>query len=174
MRIPKVLFMSLLPVSFLATRRPGRGAFGRSLMRFFGDVTMLLGRARPQTGVEAVGREWQRMFARAEDVPITRVEADTVHAEIHVKCPYRGTGNVEGCFRMMEYDRRMLERIGGQLVVLRSQAEPGVTACQLAIRTRDAGTADLVPAHVRAREPRDPGSHGSSGRLGSRPEEDTR
>ena len=171
MRIPKVLFMSLLPVSFLATRRPGRGAFGRSLMRFFGDVTMLLGRARPQTGVEAVGREWQRMFARAEDVPITRVERDTVHAEIHVKCPYRGTGNVEGCFRMMEYDRRMLERIGGQLVVLRSQAEPGVTTCQVAIRTRDAASADLVPAHVRVR---DPGSHERSGRLGSRSEEDTR
>lgn len=147
MRIPKVLFMSLLPVSFLATRRPG--PFGRWLMHLFGDVTMRLGRARPRTGVEAVGREWQRMFARAEDVPITSIEGDTVRAEIHLRCPYRGSGNVDGCYRMMEYDRRMLERIGGQLVVLRSQAEPGVEICQLAIRTQDAGTEDLVPAHVR-------------------------
>jgi len=149
MRIPRVLFLSLLPVSYLATRRPGRGRFGRLLMHVFGDVTTVVGRARPQTGIEAVGREWQRMFARAEDVPITRIEGDTVHAEIHIKCPYRGSGNVDGCFRMMEYDRRILERIGGQLVVLRSQAEPGVEVCQLAIRPRDAATADLVPAHVR-------------------------
>jgi hypothetical protein len=52
---------------------------------------------------------------------------------------------------MMEYDRKMLERIGGQLVVLRSQAEPGVEVCQLGIRKVDVPVDDLVPAHVRTK-----------------------
>jgi hypothetical protein len=50
----------------------------------------------------------------------------------------------------MEYDRKMLERIGGQLVVLRSQAEPGVEVCQVAIRKADVSMDELVPAHIRA------------------------
>ena len=52
---------------------------------------------------------------------------------------------------MMEYDRKMLEKIGGQLVVLRSQAEPGVKVCQLAIRKKGVSMEDLVPAHARSR-----------------------
>jgi hypothetical protein len=45
----------------------------------------------------------------------------------------------------------MLEGIGGQFVVLRSQAEPGVEVCQVAMRKADVPVDDLVPAHVRAR-----------------------
>lgn len=90
------------------------------------------------------------MFPSRKGVPITRVENDTVYAEIHITCPHRGTGNVEGCYRMMEYDRKMLEGIGGQFVVLRSQAEPGVEVCQVAMRKADVPVDDLVPAHVRA------------------------
>jgi hypothetical protein len=120
-------------------------------MRFFGGVTLKMRKAQAQSTVEDVGNEWQRMFPSRKDVPITGVENDTVYAEIHMPCPHRGTGNVEGCYRMMEYDRKMLERIGGQLVVLRSQAEPGVEVCQLAIRKVDVPVDDLVPAHVRTK-----------------------
>jgi hypothetical protein len=83
--------------------------------------------------------------------PRARVDDDTVYAEIHIACPHRGTGNVEGCYRMMQYDRKMLEGIGGQFVVLRSQAELGVGVCQVAMRKADVAVDDLVPAHVRAR-----------------------
>jgi hypothetical protein len=120
-------------------------------MRFFGGVTLWMRNAQPQSTIEDVGNEWQRMFPSRKDVPITGVENDTVYAEIHISCPHRGTGNVDGCYRMMEYDRKMLERIGGQLVVLRSQAEPGVEVCQLAIRKVEAPLDDLVPAHLRAK-----------------------
>ena len=119
-------------------------------MRFFGGVTLWMTKARPQSSIEDVGKEWQRMFPSRKEVPITGVEDSTVYAEIHVKCPHRGTGNVDGCYRMMEYDRKMLERIGGQLVVLRSQAEPGVEVCQVAIRKADVSMDELVPAHIRA------------------------
>ena len=150
MRIPRTLFLSLVPISVWLSSRPRLAAVTRWVMRAFGTTTMLLTRARPRTEIDAIGREWQRMFPAADDVPITRVENETVYAEIHIRCPHRGTGNVDGCYRMMEYDRKMLERIGGQLVILRSQAEPGVERCQLAIRKAGAPTADLVHAHLRA------------------------
>jgi hypothetical protein len=118
-------------------------------MRILGAFTLLLMRAKPQTEIEALGKEWQRMFPSNDDVPITKITDDTVFAEIHIRCGHRGSGNVQGCHRMMEYDRKMLERIGGQLVILRSQAEPGVAICQLAIRKAGAPLDDLTHAHER-------------------------
>ena len=150
MRIPKKLFMALVPVSVWFSSRPRLAGPTRWLMRRFGSVTMFLMRAKPQAELADVAREWQRMFPSNDDVPITGSDEDTVYAEIHVPCPHRGSGNVAGCHRMMEYDRKMLERIGGQLVVLRSQAEPGVQRCQLAIRRAGASTQDLTPAYERA------------------------
>jgi hypothetical protein len=150
-RVPKQLFLALVPVSVWFSSRAWLSGVTRSLMRFFGSVTLKMRKAQTQSTVEDVGNEWQRMFPSRKDVPITGVENDTVYAEIHMPCPHRGTGNVEGCYRMMEYDRKMLERIGGQLVVLRSQAEPGVEVCQLAIRKGDVPVDDLVPAHVRTK-----------------------
>ena len=153
MRVPKWLFWSLIPMSVWSTRDPHRSVLlGRRLMRVLGAATLWLRRARPQESLEAIAHEWQRMFPDPDENPITKIENGTVHAEIRVHCPYRGSGNVEGCYRMMEYDRKMLERIGGEFVVLRSQAEPGVTTCQVAIRRAGTATGDLVPAHVRARQ----------------------
>jgi hypothetical protein len=129
--------------------RPDWAARSRNVMRLFGAFTMQLMRAKPQSEIEAVGKEWQRMFPSNDDVPITEITEDTVFAEIHIPCGHRGTGNVSGCHRMMEYDRKMLERIGGQLIILRSQAEPGVAICQLAIRKADASIDDLTHAHER-------------------------
>ena len=150
MRIRKWLFWSLVPLSVWATRDARRSGLGRRLMRVLGTATLWVRGARKQDDLAGIGREWQRMFPDPADHPLT-VENGTVYGEIHVHCPYRGTGNVEGCHRMMEYDRRMLESIGGQFVVLRSQAEPGVVACRVAMRGPGASMADLVPAHVRAR-----------------------
>ena len=142
--------MAIVPVSAWFSSRPWLNFVTRPFMRGLGAVTMRMRRAQPQTTVEEIGREWQRMFPSRTGVPITRVENDTVYAEIHIACPHRGTGNVEGCYRMMEYDRKMLEGIGGQFVVLRSQAEPGVEVCRVAMRKADLSVDDLMPAHVRA------------------------
>jgi len=150
MRVPKQLFMAIVPVSVWFSSRPWLNFATRPLMRGLAAATMRVRKAQPQTTVEEIGEEWQRMFPSRKGVPITSVENDTVYAEIHITCPHRGTGNVEGCYRMMEYDRKMLERIGGQFVVLRSQAEPGVEVCQVAMRKADVAVDDLVPAHVRA------------------------
>lgn len=79
------------------------------------------------------------------------MSTDTVHARILTPCPLRGTGDVHACHRMMAFDRAVLRRAGGQFVVLRSQAEPGVTRCQVALRLQGQPIDDLVPAHERFR-----------------------
>ena len=118
----------------------------RALSRF----TLWVQGGRRAEGIEAVAAEWQRMFPSKEMVPITRIEDGTAYAEVHAQCPLRGTGDTTACHRMMEYDRDMLRRIGGQLVVLHSQSEPGRRHCEVALRVADAPVDDLEPAHVRA------------------------
>ena len=121
----------------------------RWLGRSLGAMTLRIQGGRPKKGLTEVGAEWQRMFPAAKMVPITGQDDGTVYAEIRTNCPLRGSGDTSACYRMMEYDRRMLETIGGKLVVLNSQAEPGRTFCEVAIRTADASTDDLVAAHER-------------------------
>ena len=153
-RLNKLLWKPLLHTSVWATKTPLRNALiGKPLERGLGALTTAFKQAQPQPDVGAVAREWQRMMPSRKLVPIVEESADTVIAEIHAECPYRGSGNVAGCQRMMEYDRKMLEDIGGELVVLRSQAEPGVSVCQVAIRRKGADLSDLQPAHVRAATP---------------------
>lgn len=147
----KALWKPLLHASVWATSTPARNRLlGRALERGLGGLTTSMKAARPQADLAGVAREWQRMMPSRRMVPIVAESADTVIAEIHAVCPYRGSGNVEGCQRMMEYDRKMLETIGGQLVVLRSQAEPTVSVCQVALRRQGADLSDLRPAHLRA------------------------
>jgi hypothetical protein len=96
-------------------------------------LTLVVKKANKKSTVAEAAEEWQRMFPSKKMVPITSIDEETVYAEIHSECPYRGSGNVEGCHRMMEYDRKMMEKIGSTFIVVRSQAEPGVTHCQVAI-----------------------------------------
>jgi hypothetical protein len=108
----------------------------------------------PAADLHALGAAWQRGFPSAKQVPIRAVDAATVRAEIHTPCPLRGSGDTRACWRMMEYDREVARAAGGDFVVLRSQAEPGVTVCEVALRPRGSDLSDLVPAHVRAPYPR--------------------
>jgi len=93
--------------------------------------------------------EWQRMFPSKEINHIKSIERDTAYAEVRVFCPLRESGNVMACYRAMGYDREMLRKIGGQLIVLRSQAEPGVEVCEVALRMKTVDTNNLVAAHHR-------------------------
>lgn len=150
--VNKYLFNYLIHVTHWLTKKEGRYLIGRPFLRFLGSATLLIKRGKHKSEIGSVGREWQKMFPSKKMVPVVKEETDTVFAEIRTTCPYRGSGNVAGCYRMMEYDRKMLETIGADFVVLRSQAEPGVDTCLVAM-TRDArARADLIPAHERARE----------------------
>ena len=150
--VNKHLFHSLIHVTRWLTENERRNLLGKPVLRFLGTVTLAIKNGKKQDGVEQAAEEWRNMFPSKEMHPITKIEGDTVFAEIQIHCPYRGSGNIEGCNRMMEYDRRMMETIGADFVVLKSQAEPGVEHCLVAMTREIEDRKDLIPAHVRVKE----------------------
>lgn len=144
------LFMSgMLGVSAALARRPVLWPLARAWSHALASLTVRSRRIRPQVDLHQLGAQWQRSFPSARQVPITGIDASTVHAEIHTPCPLRGSGDVQACYRMMEYDRAVLRAAGGEFVVLHSQAEPGRQHCEVAMRLRGAPLDDLKPAHRR-------------------------
>lgn len=139
-----------LGLSAWFARRPALEAMTRRLMRGFAALTVRSKRIRTAESVADLGEQWQRAFPARKQVPIVRVTDDTVYAQIHTPCPLRGSGDLHACHRMMEFDRAVLEKAGGQFVVLRSQAEPGRTHCEVAMRHAGMPVHDLVPAHQRS------------------------
>ena len=78
---------------------------------------------------------------------IDEITEDTAYTKIHLECPLKGTGNVEACYKLMNYDRSLMKAIGGELVVLESQSNSGKNYCRLAIRKQGQDISDLIPAH---------------------------
>jgi len=143
------LFKLLLPVSKWFTETDNKNRLGRPIMRFLGWFTVILKNGKKKQRVEDMVNEWRNMFPDKEKPVILKIEGETAYAEIRTKCPYRATGNVQGCYRMMEYDRKMLEKIGGDFVVLRSQAEANVEHCKIAITNELGKNQSLVQAHLK-------------------------
>ena len=139
----------MLVVATWLARRPRLHGVTRGYLRALAAGMARLRHIGPKEAPGAIGAEWQRGFGSAKEVPISSVDDRTVYAEIRTVCPLRGSGDVEACYRTMEYDRAILERIGGSFVVLQSQAEPGVTVCKVAMRRAGVSVDDLVPAHLR-------------------------
>lgn len=132
-KINKRIFNSLMGFTHWLTETERRNVIGKPVMRALGSLTLAVKKAGKKSTVIESAEEWQRMFPSKKMVPITSVDVDTVYAEIRSECPYRASGNVDGCYRMMEYDRKMMEKIGSKFIVVKSQAEAGVSHCQIAI-----------------------------------------
>lgn len=131
----------------------------RVLTPAFVRLTLLVrGRRSVARDAGSLGAEWERLLASRKTAHVTEVVAAsatgpaTAFGEITVHCPLRGTGDVHACHRLMAYDRGLVERAGGQFVVLESQATPGRTSCRIAIRAAGERIDDLVPAHARQPE----------------------
>lgn len=148
-RLIKASVAASLAVSAYFARRPRFNAVTGALMRRMAALAIRAKGIRGARDTADLGAQWQRAFPSAKQVPIKRVEQDTVYAEIHTPCPLRGSGDLHACHRMMEFDREVLKAAGGQFVVLRSQAEPGRTYCEVAMRRAGAPLNDLVAAHER-------------------------
>lgn len=121
--------------------------FTRSLAR----ITVRAKRIGRAQSASELGPLWQRSFPSRKQVPIESTVEQTVFAQIHTRCPLRGSGNLDACYRMMEFDREVLRHAGGQFVVLQSQATPGVSHCRVAMRLQGASLAGLAPAHLASR-----------------------
>ena len=152
-RLIKASVGASLAVSAFFARRPRFNRVTSALMQAMARLAIRSKGIRAARDDADLGAQWQRAFPSAKQVPIRRVDNGTVYAEIHTPCPLRGTGDVHACYRMMEFDRAVAARAGGQFVVLRSQAEPGRTHCEVALRRAGVPVTDLVPAHERAASP---------------------
>ncbi|MBI4750709.1 MAG: hypothetical protein HY774_19660 [Acidobacteria bacterium] len=146
-RFTQVYVAALLHMSAWLARREWLNRITHSFMRFLAGVVIRQKQIKPQTTLSELGQAWQQAFPSVKHHPITKIDDTTVYGEIHTNCPLRGTGDVHACHRMMEFDRTIARQAGGEFVVLRSQSEPGVTVCQVAMRLRGSDTSDLQPAH---------------------------
>lgn len=144
---------ALLGLLAFFARRPALNGVTRFLTQSMARATVRARHIGAAATPGELGPLWQKSFPSKKQVPIERVEGRTVYAQIHTPCPLRGSGDVHACHRMMEYDREVLRRAGGQFVVLDSQATPGRTFCRVAMRLEGDPIEDLVPAHRRAPGP---------------------
>ena len=119
-----------------------------ALLGFVGATVARRRRITRAGDAQAMAEAWQRAFPSKKQVPIVGVDdaTGTAFAEIHTPCPLRGSGDVDACYRMMAYDRAFAARAGAELIVLTSQATPGVSTCRVALRAVGAPIDDLVPA----------------------------
>lgn len=122
----------------------------RWMARLLAQWTWWKNDGRSRQGASAIAKEWQRLFGLPQYWHIEGLSKGTVHCEILFPCSLEGSGDVAACHRLMEYDRALVKKIGGQLVVLQSRADPQVTSgCKVAIRSLDDTRNDLIPARLR-------------------------
>ena len=152
----KRAFITILGLTARAARTPGLSTTVPPVMRALAALTRRVRGMPAADGVEAVAQAWRRYMPSPRAVPLVRVEDDTAYLEIRMPCPLRGSGDVAACHRLMAYDRALMDAHGARFVVLRSQAEPGVEVCEVAIREAARPHDDLVPAHALVRPPRGP------------------
>lgn len=97
-----------------------------------------------------LAQTWKSLmpFDGQDNFKIKEVTADTAFAEIHLHCPLRGTGNVDACHKLMNYDRTLMKAVGGELVVLETQSNSGKNYCSLAIRRTGDNMSDLLKTRL--------------------------
>lgn len=112
-------------------------------------LNIRLNKPKPVNNVSDLAKTWKKLMPKDGQnlFKITKVSENTAYAEIHLHCPLRGTGNVEACYKLMNYDRTLMEKVGGELVVLESQSNSGKNFCSLAIRKKGQNMNDLIPAY---------------------------
>ena len=138
-------------LSFFARKKP----FGRLtqwLTTSSARLNLLLNKPSPNHEVSGLAETWQQLMPRdgQELFKVTDMDERTAYVEIHLHCPLRGTGDVQACYKLMNYDRQLMKKVGGELIVLESQSNSGSNYCKLAIRKAGEPTHDLLPAHMKS------------------------
>lgn len=120
------------------------------IARILAKISLIKNRARRKETVRGIAEEWCRMFGLPQYWIIKKIENDTAYCEIRFDCSLEKTGDVQACYRLMEYDRAMLKRIGGKCTILESRADPDVRdRCLLAIRKFEDPREDLAPGQAK-------------------------
>ena len=119
------------------------------LTEILANINLSLNNPKASNHLKDLASTWKELMPPdgQDHFQIKEITDDTAYVEIHLHCPLRGTGKVDSCYKFMNYDRILMEKVGGSLTVLESQSNSGKNFCKLAIRQIGVSTADLVPAH---------------------------
>jgi hypothetical protein len=131
-----LLFRALLHVSAWLAKDERRQVWSRGFMQSLANKVVRRKGIHEVSELAKLGEQWQPAFPSEEDHPIISITESTVLAEIHTDCPLRGTGNAGACHRMMEFDRQIVGKAGGQFEVLESQAVTGGSFCRVAMKLK--------------------------------------
>jgi hypothetical protein len=113
-------------------------------------ISLLKNKAKRKETVKEIAEEWCRMFDLPQYWKIRKIEDDTAYCEIHFECSLEKTGDLQACHRLMQFDRSLLKKIGGKLIILESRADPHTKGCcLLAIRKLNDMRNNLTPIHLR-------------------------
>ncbi|NRB58616.1 MAG: hypothetical protein HRU50_01590 [Winogradskyella sp.] len=145
----QAVFNSTLRVFAFFSKRSFFNGLTQFLTTRSAKLNLVLNKPKPVSQLNELAQSWQAMMPPdgQEYFKIKDTSEDTAYTEIHLHCPLRGTGNVEACYKLMNYDRQLMNAVGGQLIVLESQSNSGKNYCRLAIREKQKDASDLVPAH---------------------------
>jgi len=141
---------SILSTLAFLSRRKNLDFFTFRMSNLLANTIIKQKRIKKAENLNELGKFWQKGFPSSKQVPITEVDENTVYAEIHTPCPLRNSGDTLACWKMMAYDRRIVEQAGGNFVVLSSQAESGNTFCKVAMRFKDQMMDNLQQAHLKS------------------------
>ncbi len=149
-RVP--VFLLLGRPLFRISRFPRLEPVSLWMARVYARIVLgVLGR-RPQSSPRDLADEWNRLMPEPRSAfPVLDADTETARVEIRVRCPLRGSGDAEACWRSMEFDRALIAASGGRLVVMESQSVTGGDRCRLAIRPAGSDLDDLPVAHPRWR-----------------------
>lgn len=114
------------------------------------QLNFTLNKPKHANEVKQLAETWQKLMPPdgQQYFRIKEIDDKTAITEIHLHCPLRGTGRVDACYKLMNYDRQLMEMVDGQLIVLESQSNSGKNYCRLAIRKKGEEVSDLTPAHL--------------------------
>lgn len=151
----QAVFSGTLRILAFFARRERFDRWTQWATRLSARLNLRLNRPAMPSDVHGLGKTWKQLMPPdgQDYFTIAKETEDTVYTEIHLPCPLRGTGNVEACHKLMNYDRTLMEANGANLIVLESQSNSGKPYCRLAIRPNGLPTNDLIPAHMTGRSP---------------------
>lgn len=107
----------------------------RFVTRRLAKLNISLNKPKPTNDLKKLAETWKALMPPdgQDFFKITNITDDTAFVEINLHCPLRGTGKVNTCFSFMNYDRTLMEEVGGSLTILESQSNSGKPYCKLAI-----------------------------------------
>ncbi|GBF50296.1 hypothetical protein LPTSP4_18210 [Leptospira ryugenii] len=141
------VFMSVLRFFGPLSRLKVLSIFVRAYMHMTARFVSWVWSAQEKRTVEEIASEWTNQMPKPHSMfPITKIENGIAHGEIKVHCPLRGTGDPMACYRLMQYDRSLVEALGGELIVLESQSNSGENFCKVAIKKKGTSWKELKTA----------------------------